>query len=224
MTLDPSTVSDVFKAVIPPAIITVLGLLLTWFIGLRFVTQWNIRQKQRELDFSAAEQFRNLYGEFVMIWRLWHATKHTIMKDPSETEKRRWDLYSRACSAEGRVEGILMKLALERHLTAHDIGVLGTFRQGYQQLREYIQDDAKIDWGHAISKGYGLFKYLSSQVGVMLSSNDQRKPPPPKIASENLEAIMSSRWEEAWKQPSRDEAISCMKQQVALLKQPIPHT
>jgi hypothetical protein len=80
------------------------------------------------------------------------------------------------------------------------------------------------DRGHAVSKGYGLFKYLSSQVGVMLFSSDQRKPPPPKIASKNLEAILSSRWEEVWKQPSRDEAISCMNQQVALLKQPITHT
>ena len=117
-----------------------------------------------------------------------------------------------------------MKLAIERGLTAYDIGVLGTFRQGYQQLREYIHDDAKIDWGQAVSKGYGLFKYLSTHVAGMLFSDDRRKPPPPKIASENLEAIMSSRWEEVWKQPSRDEAISCMNQQVALLKQPLTHT
>ena len=57
MTLDPNVLFELFKAGLT-AIITVLGLILTWFFGLKFTTQWNIRQKQRELDLSAAEQFQ----------------------------------------------------------------------------------------------------------------------------------------------------------------------
>ena len=169
------------------AIITVLGLILTWLFGLKFTTQWNIRQKQRELDLSAAEQFRNLYGEFLTVWRLWDAAR----KDDSQKDRMRWELLTRACDAEGKVESLLMKLSIERYLTPKDIKDLGEFRQGYQLLREFIRDTHS--WGSSEFRNtYETFKYLSCQVGAMIFSNDQRRPPSPEAASKALDELMLS--------------------------------
>lgn len=194
MLLDANVQFELFKAGLT-AIITVLGLTLTWLFGLKFTTQWNIRQKQRELDLSAAEQFRNLYGEFLTVWRLWDAAR----KNDSQKDIMRWDLLTRACDAEGKVEGLMMKLAIERCLTPVDIRVLGEFRQGYQLLREFIRDNPSWE-SSEFRETYETFKKSSCQVGAMIFSNDQRQPPSPEAASKALEEITSRKWD-AWNHP-----------------------
>ncbi len=192
MAIDANVLFELFKAGLT-AIITVLGLILTWLFGLKFTAQWNIRQKQRELDLSAAEQFRTLYGEFLTVWRLWDAAR----KDDSQKALMRWDLLKRACDAEGKVESLLMKLSIERHLTPKDIKDLGEFRQGYQLLRMFIRDGHSWE-SSEFRKTYETFKNVSCQVGAMIFSNVERHPPSPEVASEVLEEITSKKWEEAW--------------------------
>ena len=192
MSLDANVLLELFKAGLT-AIITVLGLILTWLFGLKFTTQWNIRQKQRELDLSAAEQFRNLYGEFLTVWRLWDAAR----KDDSQKENMRWGLLSRACDAEGKVESLLMKLSIERCLTPKDMKDLGEFRQGYQLLREFIRDTHNWE-SSEFRTTYETFKNVSCQVGAMIFSNSQGHPPSPETASKALEEITSKKHEEAW--------------------------
>jgi hypothetical protein len=195
MPFDAHVQLELFKAGLT-AIITVLGLLLTWFIGLNITTRWNIRQKQRELDLSAVEQFRNLYGEFLTVYRLWLTTLKDDTKDDSLKETTRWDLLKRASDAEGKVESLLMKLAIERRLTPENTEVLGKFRQGYQSLREFIQDGNSHSWGSSNYRDtYETFKSLSCQAGAMIFSNDQRQPPSPEAASKALGEITSKKWE-----------------------------
>lgn len=60
--------------------VTTLG--LTWIVGARFTTAWNIRQKKKESDLAAAQEFYRLYREFFANWKLWnYSVSHDHGKD-----------------------------------------------------------------------------------------------------------------------------------------------
>ncbi len=48
--------------------VTLIGLGVGWLVGQRLTYQWNLRQKQREMDLAAAQDLQQLYGEFFAIW------------------------------------------------------------------------------------------------------------------------------------------------------------
>lgn len=116
---------------------------ITLLISNRISTGWNLIQKKRETDINNIQQFYSIYGEFKEVSRLWRINKKNEPRGyylgiPSQN---RWDLLARACSIEGKVEAILVKLATERWLKEETLKDLGLFRQAIQQLRESIQDD-----------------------------------------------------------------------------------
>ena len=50
----------------------------------------------------------------------------------------------RATAVEGDFETLLVKIAVERHVTDDEVQRLGRFREGYQQLRECIEGDKPL--------------------------------------------------------------------------------
>ena len=64
-------VSDEFARGLPDAAVAAASLAAVWLFGHRVSVHWNLRQKQRELDLAAVQQFYSTYGEFFAVWKLW---------------------------------------------------------------------------------------------------------------------------------------------------------
>ena len=114
----------------------ILVLAVGWLFGQRLTYVWNIRQKRRELQLTASQQFYAAYGEFFAVWKIWNRLDHQA---PS-FDDRRWELLIRAAGAEAIIEGMLVKLSAEVTLESSQIETLARFRQAFQQLRESVRD------------------------------------------------------------------------------------
>jgi hypothetical protein len=152
--------------------IGLVTLLLTWLVGQRVLSFWEAKKKRKELDIALVVQFQNLYGEYKIVWRLWkifQASDH-VFSSPDHT---RWNLIERATRAEGSIEAMLLKLAVERELVHEEIRALGLFRQAYQSLREGILDSESLDYPWD-SPEYLLFNELSIEVAHILEKSKPR--------------------------------------------------
>ncbi len=82
---------------------------------------------------------------------------------------------------EGGFEALLVKLASERRLTDEDKLMLGSFREGYQMLRERIRENRPLDWwssdihGGAGFRQYHAFKALAEYVAHLLEAHPTRR-------------------------------------------------
>lgn len=88
----------------------------------------------------------------------------------------RWDLLDRACRSEAKLEATLVRLASQKALTTKDIATLGLFRQRYQQLRESIRDNVRLEWDHSEHKDYVEFKTLAPQVAAIIAGASRVRP------------------------------------------------
>ena len=184
-----------------------LVLAITWFIGQRVVTSWDIRKKRLELDIAAATQFQQLYGEIKEIMRLWRiATKKTDQLISLPTDIR-WQLLARATSVEGKFEAIAMKLATERYLTSDQIFNVGLFRQACQEVRDAIQEGRSLP-SIRYGGGYTLFNNLATEITSLIGSNRQTKIPNLRSAQKNLDEIASVRSKDLLKKMKEAEEIS----------------
>ena len=164
----------------------VVVLLLGWFFGSRVTGRWELRKRQRELDLVVAGDFYAAYGEFFAVWKEWDSVLRG--KFPADQRQhRRESLFVRACTAEGRVEALLVKLATERQLSRHEARLLGCFRQGYQTLRKAIQSDRAVgmsprgsgqhvadEWLWSESPSYVAFKALAVNVTEIIGRSTRR--------------------------------------------------
>jgi hypothetical protein len=183
------------------ALVGLLLLLLGWAVGLRLTAAWNHWQKRRELDLMSARRFYELYGEYLTIWRLWKVFKapERYKQRPPYPDRMPFELFERACRAEGEIEAILVKIASERRLEEEEWHELALFRQSFQQLRQSIRDGDSVDWSWD-SPEYRLFKRLASTVGHILYSRREAPARSPEAAQLNLRRITeprSSAWKEA---------------------------
>jgi hypothetical protein len=172
----------------------ILLLALTWLVGQRLAYQWNVRQKRRELQLTALQQFYLAYGDFFAVWKLWNRLDRNV----PTFDDRRWELWNRAATAESTVEGTLVKLSLEINLEEVDVSNLGRFRQAFQQLRESIRDNVLLPWPFGDCPEYKTFKALSIVVAALLNGEWSSSPISRKRAQEQLETITSNRWEDDW--------------------------
>lgn len=166
--------------------VTVVGLLLTWFVGQRLTSRWTLWQKEREMELSTVRDFYHLYGDFITLLRSWSRVRKAMIAP--DFERSRIALFERAATAEGKLEAIIVKVAVERRLSKHEIRYLGLFRQAYQGMREAIRDSRRMDeaWG---GDAYTIFKQLASEIACMLQRTPTR--PRPAEAQQNLIEITS---------------------------------
>jgi hypothetical protein len=171
-----------------PKLISALVLLgLVWFVGNRISLKWNLRQKQKENELAAARDFHALYGEFFAIWKIWNYHIRDVGAELLPCVSR-CSLLDRACSAEGKLESMLVRLACEGDLDDPKVEVLGQFCQLYQELRESIRDNQPLAWDHSDHPRYLAFKRTAPKVASLIVKRQI-------VDSTILEDITSDRWE-----------------------------
>ena len=169
-------------------------LALGWLIGNKLTYRWNVRQKKREFQLNAAQQFYVAYGEFFAVWKLWNRLDH----DANGYEDRRWELHKRSAAAEAIIEGTLVKLCSELTLTSDDIRYLARFRQAFQELRQSIRVDRHLLWPNSENPAYVAFKSLALRISALLTSEWPSTPPSRELAIDQLLNISSNSWEGKW--------------------------
>lgn len=182
---------EIFTAALD-LVVAVIALIIFRSVGKRLVIYWDLRQKQRENDLAAAQEFHRLYSEFLAVWKLWN---NYLEISPSVVEGRK-ELLFRACTAEGELESLFVRLASSRKLDEEQIGLLGRFRQGYQSLREAISDGKALDWRASSDPKYIAFKKLATGVALLIVSEQQPADSVARAAA--LIRITSNEWERNW--------------------------
>ena len=169
-------------------IVGALGFLATWGVGDRLTSEWNLRQKRKELNLEAVRAFHSLYGEFkevVKIWRL-AVRRPALVQDPQE---ERWKLLVRACAIEAKTETFVLSLATERRLSADQCESIGLFRQAMQTLRESVRNNVDCPLGSR-REGYRLLNQLAPQVSAIVSARLPHDQPSPDVAQTQLAKIV----------------------------------
>lgn len=184
--------------------LSLLLLAIGWFIGQRIVAYWDIKKKRQELDIATATQFHKLYGEFKEVSRLWRAFKYR-QKKLAYPESMPMELQRRAAAAEGELEAIIVKLAVERRLDEDEKKTLGLFRQAYQKLREVIRGDEDFIWTHETPE-YKLYNVLASKTAYIIFSKKAKKHRRSADAADALLEI-TSQGPKAWNEALNDRAL-----------------
>ncbi|WP_210521511.1 hypothetical protein [Hymenobacter terricola] len=182
---------DVVKEELVKFVSALIILFITWAGGYWLLGEWELRKKAREIDLSLAMQFQQLFGEFKEIWRLWKVYEPKAANAPPLTK---WDLLTRASSAEGRVEAVLLKLATDRQLTQEKLITLGLFRQSFQVLRQGIRDAESLEYGFTSAR-YRLFNRLGAEVAHIIVDRASGPPPTAKQAIDAFQTIIEVRTE-----------------------------
>jgi hypothetical protein len=166
-------------------------------VGQRVAYVWAIRQKRREQNLLAAQEFEKLYGEFFSVWKLWNY----YIRDVGATElpgASRWELLNRACTAEASVEATLIGLVSNRDLKEDTIPLLGQFRQTYQRLRESIRDNEALPWDSSNDREYIEFKTSAAKVAALIESGARSASSDADGRVEAWLKVTSNKFEDFW--------------------------
>lgn len=155
------------------AVVTILGLLLTWIIGQRLASRWIIWQKRREIELATTIKFYELVGEFLAVWRMWTSAKKDA--DTNNRNAVRWQLLERATAAEGSMEAICLKILVERKLSESEAHTLGVFRRLYQEAKYRILQQNTLDQVFE-DQIYQTFKLYAVKVSCMLPVSSDSRP------------------------------------------------
>lgn len=208
------TLNQQMSSEITNTALLLLVLLFTWGVGQRIITYWDKVKKRQEFDIATSQEFHRLYGEFKEVTKLWRVVYRRTNADRipelrrykrkyealSFPEDVRWELLRRAIAAESELEAVLVKLATERSLSDSDCQNLDNFRQGYEQLRHSIRDNAMPTFGDSDNPRYRLFDDLACEVAYIISEGKRRSKRERKQAELNLQSIKEGGhkgWEEA---------------------------
>jgi hypothetical protein len=184
--------------------VALITLLLTWFVSTRVTTTWNLRQKQRELALSSADQFYSLYGEFFAIWKLWDEHLRSSDGDTTGSSVRaKSHLLERALAAESGIEAMMLKLTGQQILSKDQLYALGSFRQGYQTLRERIKHGEPMGWNWDSQPEYAAYKFLASAVSQALVSWRPSEQPNAAEHYNNFRIVTANYWEQQWIQTAQ---------------------
>jgi len=216
----PTILLEVIKGLVAASL-----LLLTWFVGQRIITFWDLQKKRQEIDLQISTQFQELYGEFKEVTKLWRVFFKKTYDDKYSKDKYkdlpfpddlRWELLTRAVAAENKLDAILIKLATERELSDDELTTLGLFRQDYQTMRAAIRKNSDADVGGYKNVEYDVFNELASSVALIISSYKRPKHLDPKRAHANFGKIIAIRGKDLEKhleayraaQPKQGNAVS----------------
>lgn len=193
---------ELFKGALS-GVATIVTLLLTWIGGQQILGYWELRKRRKEMDIQSAQRFHDLIGEWKAIWRAWKYFKSSSVSANAGAfpATARWDLLDRAARAEGGVEAILLRLAIERELCGCERTQLGLFRQSFQQLREAIRDDDELLWDRK-SEVYWLAHELAIRVSFIIDAKPPKVSLTPTDCERQLRSIL------AVDGPTWDKAIS----------------
>ncbi len=187
---------ELTKAVLA-SIPALVGVLATGLVGAGLTFLWNVQLKRRELDLAAAKRFHGLYGEFFAVWKLWNYYVGDVGPQVFP-EASRWKLLERACTAEAGVEATLIELASRHRLNRTAIEDLGKFRQVYQQLRESIRDNRRLEWDWSEHDAYMAFKQLAPRVAQLIRTGSPTRAGRAEQGAKAWLDVTSNEFEDFW--------------------------
>jgi hypothetical protein len=166
---------------------------------------WAILQKRRELDLEAVHRFYEVYGKWFAVWKIWQACREEKLDS-----SRRDELLCQAADIEGQFESLLIKIGQERRLSVSQNERLGRFREGYQQLREAIEDNQdlpfRVQFEDDKVDAYVAFKSLAVEFASLAAGGWRLRRPTLHESQRAVVAITSwrttgNRKEYWWRDP-----------------------
>jgi hypothetical protein len=188
-----------FIKAVPNALLAATGAFLALGIGKWVAEYWALRQKRRELELAALNEFYRLYGEFFAVWKLWNQQNGTpsALKGNPETS---WKLLERVSGIEAGIEALIVKVTTERKLEREDVENLGLLRQAFKSLRRCMREGNDLDWTYSEHEEYLAFKRLACGLTALLLTNSKGKKPNVTEATGALLRITTNehalRWQE----------------------------
>lgn len=212
------TNGPVVDALITFVAVAVAGGLVAYWYG--------IARHRRELELEALGRFFDVYGRWFATWKEWQAIKKN--KDSVTRAEDRATLSRKATEVEGEFEALLVRIATSRRLDAGQADRLGRFREGYQRLRECIEEDQPMPWRVSVrddeinAQCYLTFKSLSVEFASLLDTpraGRWRRTPSLRQAQETFIRVSSWRavtllkddWWTAEAGRSLEEAVEAWK-------------
>jgi hypothetical protein len=153
-------------------------------------------RRRRELDYAAYEAFCATYGRFFSAWKSWETLKDLHGGLTEIDPDKRADLAVEVASLEGELEAVFVRLTGLRRLTPEEQERFGRLRDGFQRLREAIEDKLprSLPWAVDETKKTkeGVRSYLTFKA----------------LAVELAECISRPSWAHVrtWRRPSVPEA------------------
>lgn len=166
---------------------TVAGLIVAFVVALIglgiakwYTAQQELTRARQERNFAAAAELYRIYGEFFATWKVWNA--HLRSKVPPSNaqmpkvglpdEYRRSELLAAAAKAEGGLEALLVRLAMEHDLNPDQRAALWCLRSAFKQLREAMREGLPLLWWRADKHdGDGYRSYQASKKLMSLVAN-----------------------------------------------------
>ncbi|MGO4691071.1 hypothetical protein [Glaciibacter sp. 2TAF33] len=147
----------------------------------------------RERDMAAAAELYRVYGSFFATWKSWNSrpvsgtTAALDMSAPDRTSaERRGEFLAKSATAEGDLESLLLRIAVEHNLSFEQRAALWSLRISFKSLRYAIEDGLDLEWwrsdqhgatGHDGYRSYQAFKGLTAFVASLLLTNTKSPVP-----------------------------------------------
>ncbi|MGD1881201.1 MAG: hypothetical protein ACFB11_02600 [Paracoccaceae bacterium] len=161
-----------------------------------------LRQKNRQLDSQLRREFINNNGQFRSNVRTWKIYK--------PTPKKFHELLPATIQEEGKLEALILEAASRRPLTDKQACLFGLYRQGYQTLRQHLDDDKKKEPPHNYNNDdYHLFAMLFAALADLLT--EERELGESVNIERNVDLIYECRsdnWDQAIQNFGRSHEIS----------------
>ena len=178
-----------FYDAVPGLLISLIGIGLAWWIGLRLTAGWDLRKKRAELDLQLIQEFNKIVADFKAIGRerevlgaRLKATRSLATNDKKSLDEAGYDLIKRAIAAESSLEAILLKLVPDtdpwleaRHKDAttrseirkQQFRTMGLLRVTFRNLREMLSENLEATPGFADPELW-LFNRLAADLAGII--------------------------------------------------------
>lgn len=150
-----------------------------------------LRQKHRDLDSQLRREFINNYGRFRTNVRTWKVYR--------PVPKKFHELLPAVIEDEGKLEALIVEAASRRTMEKEQACLLGLFRQGYQTLRQHLDDDRKPEPPHNYSNDdYHLFTMLfAALANLLVEERDTRGMVDIQFNIDRIYECRSDNWDAA---------------------------
>jgi hypothetical protein len=165
---------ELTKAIVNFAFVAVLGGVAALMFG--------VAKRRREIEFESRKELHSAYGTFFGTWKKWEAAGDTAVDhDPGNVpDDVRLPLLQTATDLEAEFEALLLKVASERRLSRRERDYTGRLREGWQELREGIEERRKlpfrVQYDDDKIANYVAFKALAVSFGILLKAVTWSRP------------------------------------------------
>ena len=164
------------------AVAGMIGALFAALLALAVAKGYTARHEREVRDEAAAQEFYRAYGAFFGAWKAWDDVRGRGEMPQWLKSGNHAQYLTRVAEAEGMLESFVVRLTLERGLTACDLHRLWCFRHGYKEVRYRVRRCDHVPWrrtepqhgqSDAGYRQYTAFKQLSVAVARMIAERSR---------------------------------------------------